>query len=93
MFKDKCSSSNGISNSIQLRGMYIILIISFPKDYVHNNVRKWPNLCSIRPQIVLKLVEKFRPIDQFLKHSQLKGTVTCNGDHEGLALCVNNTQN
>jgi hypothetical protein len=29
------------------------------------NVRKWPNLCSIRPRNVLKLVEKFRLSAEF----------------------------
>jgi hypothetical protein len=70
----------GVSNSIQIRGMYIILFLKVlkTKDYVHN-VRKWPNLCSIglgmfRKLIVqFKLVEKFGPIDQFFfKHSQVK---------------------
>ena len=31
---------------------------------VHNNVRKWPNLCSIGPRKHFgRLVEKLRPID------------------------------
>ncbi len=47
------------------------------------NVRKWPNLCCIglgmfgklivKLKLAWKLVGKFRPIDQFLKHSQVKG--------------------
>ncbi len=31
------------------------------KDHVRNNVRKWPNLCSIKPEKYFeKLVGKFR---------------------------------
>ncbi len=67
----------------QTRGMYIILTeilflkVLKTKDYVHN-VRKWPNLCSIglgvfRKLIMqFKLVERFGPVDQFFKHSQVK---------------------
>ncbi len=56
------------SNSIQIRGMYIIFILSenfvSKKDYIHNNVRKWPNLCSIKPQNILEgKLMSFIPID------------------------------
>ncbi len=36
----------------QTRGMYTILFLKVlkTKDYVRNNVRKWPNLCSIRSE-------------------------------------------
>jgi len=47
--------------------MYIILTeISFLETKNVRKVRKWPNLCSIWPQNVLKLVEKLRLIDWVL---------------------------
>ena len=35
------------------------------KNRVHNNVRKWPNLCSIKPRNILERSKlmSFRPID------------------------------
>ena len=78
--------------------MYIILIENFiSKEYlepedVHDNVRKWPNLCSIRPQECFEVSWKsLGRLTSFGASRGEKGTLIFNTNHDSLDLCVDNT--